>query len=133
MSRNYLIRSRILTGKGNHRSLRTSPRTRPRAVKQLSNDKLLDLIQEGKEKAGDASPSHAPSNLESVASINHDHVVQRRPRAAPLSLPQSPLTDPQLSATRARYKAEKPRLSQERSAFQLKLQKNPYGRVLKSS
>ena len=43
--------------------------------------------------------------------------------------PISPLLDPNLLAARNRYKVPKPEPSSEPSAFQKKLQKNPYGKI----
>ncbi|KAL8851588.1 MAG: hypothetical protein Q9221_003520 [Calogaya cf. arnoldii] len=45
-------------------------------------------------------------------------------------LPLSPLLDPDLLAARHRYKLPKPESSSEPSAFQKKLQKNPYAQAL---
>lgn len=105
------------------RSLRTSPRSRPRAVKQLNNAELLQIVQEGRQTAPTPAPESADVLTEEV-----DELPQESPRLYTHSpLPRSPLEEPRLVAARTRHKAEKPPPSKERSPFQTKLEKNPYG------
>lgn len=103
-----------------YRTLRTSPKSRPRAIKQLSNAELLSLVQESKQDT--ASPQDDQSKPSDTGFPQSSSCLTLRQQ-----LPQSPLIDPQLSAARIRHRAEKPPPSGERSPFQLKLQKNPYG------
>lgn len=108
-----------------HRGLRTSRRivSRKPAVKQLSDVELLEIINQDMEDAIDTAPAQTDSdNLDSQDRQEASLLTPRVPR-----LPQSPLTDPGLIAARIRHKAAKPLPSGDRSPFQLKLQKNPYG------
>ena len=111
------------------RGLRTSRpyASRNSAVKQTSNAELLEIIRHDKENA--VSTSNAQTSSDGLDSQEDDIV----PRTASLlacgipRLPQSPLTDPELIAARIRHRAVKPLPSGDRSPFQLRLQKNPYG------
>ena len=97
------------------------------AVKQLSNLELLEILRQEKEDAScTATAQSNPTALEL-----QEHEIPRQ-GASPLAtrvppLPQSPLTDRGLLAARNRYRATKPLPFGDRSPFQLKLQKNPYG------
>ncbi len=85
---------------------------------QLSNTELLDLMTEGK---GDSQLGKDDHELE-----NDD--VQSQPLPDPqFGLPGSPLIDPRLLKSRNRRKAKKTRPSKEKSPFQSKLLKNPFG------
>lgn len=108
------------------RSLRTSTRSRPwkPAVNQLSNAELLNLVNESKEDA--SSPLNPEVEFGKLEQRNED-ARSEEPSAAPFYLPESPLTSQRLLDARTRHKAEKPLPSKERSAFQLKLHKNPFG------
>lgn len=111
------------------RSLRTSPRSRPRAVKQLNNAELLKIVQDCKQ---DATPTSDPKPKSSDITVQTREELpqsfsQLSARSPPL--PRSPLTEPRLVAARARHRAEKPPPSKERSPFQLKLERNPYGMI----
>ena len=101
--------------------------SRKPAVKQLSNSELLRIIRQNKEDA--TSIATAQNNSEDLDSQKHDILHQREPllSAHLPQLPQSPLIDRGLIAARIRHKAVKPLPSGDRSPFQLKLQKNPYG------
>ena len=112
-----------------YRGLRTSRRfvyQKP-AVKQLSNVELLEIIQQNKED------SIFTANAQSKLDIDESQEDQILPQTASLlatgipRLHQSPLTDPALVAARIRHREVKPLPSGDRSLFQLKLQKNPYG------
>ena len=92
-------------------ALKRSYSSRPRIIKHLSNAELLDVVHEAN---GDAASTpqetrHGPSNQ------------------LPQPLPSSPLNDPRLIAARHRYRTPKPIPSEKRSAFQRKLEHNPYG------
>ena len=103
------------------RTIRTSPRARPRkpVVMQLSNTELLNIIAEGE---GDSQLGNDNNELKD------DDGVQSQPPPDPeLGLPGSPLTDPRLLESRNRHKARKAPPSKERSSFQSKLLKNPFG------
>ena len=113
-----------------HRGLRTSQRTvspRKPAVKQLSNTELLEILRQEKKVA--TRTATAQTNLNVRDSQEHDISPQGASLLATrvLPLPQSPLTDQGLLAARNRYTAVKPLPLGDRSPFQLKLQKNPYG------
>lgn len=112
-----------------HRGLRTLRRivSRKPAVKQLSNAELLDIIHQDKEVA--TSTATAQNNSDDLDSQENDSLPQTASLVATRipRLPQSPLTDPGLAAARIRHRAVKPLPSGDRSPFQLKLQKNPYG------
>ena len=94
-------------------------------MKQLSNVELLKIIQQEKEDStasvqntSDALDSQEDDFTPPAASLGAPHIP---------GLPQSPLTDPGLVAARIRHKAVKPLPTGDRSPFQLKLQKSPYG------
>lgn len=113
-----------------YRGLRTSRRiaSQKLAVSQLSNAKLLGIIHQETEDA--TSIATAQTKSDGPDSQKDLFLTQTRslpPTYVPL-LPQSPLTDPNLVAARNCHRAVKPLPSGERSPFQLKLQKNPYGR-----
>jgi len=112
-----------------YHSLRTWPHSRPRAVKQLNNAELLKIVQEGKQE--DTPKLDPEPRSVDIAAQDRNELPQSSSRLSARSppLPRSPLTEPQLVAARARYRAEKPRPSKERSPFQLKLQKNIYGMI----
>ena len=133
--RNCFSTSRIsLQRSWDHRSLRTSQRIvspRTLAVKQLSNTELLEILRQEKEDA--TCTATAQTNPNVLDPQEHDIFPQGASLLATHvpPLPQSPLTDEGLSAARKRYRAVKPMPFGNRSPFQLKLQKNPYGiRVL---
>ena len=85
---------------------------------QLSNTELLDIMTEGK---GDAQLEKDDSELQ-------DEDVQSQSLPDPqFGLPGSPLTDPRLLESRNRHIAKKAPLSKEKSSFQSKLRKNPFG------
>ena len=107
-------------GPQQRRSLRTSTRSRPQkpAVNQLSNAELLNLVNEGKEDA--QVEGKGPET-------QYDDAQSQQQPAPSLHLPESPLTSQRLLDARSRHKAEKPLPGKERSAFQLKLLKNPFG------
>ena len=111
------------------RSLRTSPHSRPRAVKQLNNAELLRIVHDCKQ---DATPASYPDSETSYIVVQkRDDLPQSSSRLSAQSpaLPCSPLTEPRLVAARARHRAEKPPPSKTRSPFQSKLEKNPYGTI----
>ena len=85
---------------------------------QLSNTELLDIIAEDK---GDSQLEKDDPELE-----NDDAQLQTvlDPQS---ELPGSPLTDPRLLESRNRHKAKKEPPSKEKSSFQSKLRKNPFG------
>lgn len=94
-----------------------APRRKP-VVMQLSNTELLDIITESK---GDSQPEKDDPKLE-----NED--TQSQPLLDPqYGLPGSPLTDPRLLESRNRRKARKAPPRKEKSTFQSKLLKNPFG------
>ena len=102
------------------RTIRTrsqAPRRKP-VVMQLSNTELLDIITEG---TGDSQLDKDDPELE-----NDDARSQPVPDP-PFGLPGSPLTDPRLLKSRNRRKAKKAPPSREKSSFQSKLRKNPFG------
>ena len=103
------------------RTVRTSPRARPRkpVVMQLSNTELLNIIAEGK---GDPQMGKDDNELK-----DHGGGHSQPPPDPRLDLPGSPLTDPRLLESRNRHKARKAPPSKERSPFQSKLLKNPFG------
>lgn len=84
----------------------------------MSNAELLDIITEG---TGDSQLEKITPQLESVNS-------QSQPLPDPqFGLPGSPLTDPRLLESRNRRKARKALPCKEKSPFQSKLLKNPFG------
>ena len=85
---------------------------------QLSNTELLDIITEGK---GDSQLEKDDPKLET------DDAQLQTVLDPQSSLPRSPLTDPRLLESRNRHKGKKAPPSKEKSSFQSKLQKNPYG------
>lgn len=97
------------------------------AVKKMSNAELLEIIYHDKENA--ISTATIQTKSDGLESKGDDIVPQTAPLLATgiPRLPQSPLTDPGLIAARIRHRAVKPLPSGDRSPFQLKLQKNPYG------
>lgn len=99
------------------RSTRTRSRRNERAIKQLDNTELLSLIQGSNKEA-----ATGPDN-EFKQTLPQDR--DGHSQSPPLTL--SPLAEPRLVAARARYREGKPPPSKERSPFQLKLEKNPYG------
>lgn len=112
-----------------HRGLRTSRRivSKTPAVKRLSNVELLKIIHQDKKEAPPTAITQ--TNSDGLDSQEDDYppktasaLATRIPR-----LPQSPLTAPGFVAARIRHRALKPLPSGDRSPFQLKLQKNPYG------
>ena len=98
--------------------------SRRSVAKQLSNTELLNFIHQETEDAASAQTSSDGLDLHRNKSPKLQESVP-----APLisRLPQSPWTDPSLVAARIRHKAVKSLPSGDRSPFQLKLQKNPYG------
>ena len=85
---------------------------------QLSNTELLDIITEGK---GDSQLEKDDPKME-----NDD--TQSQPLLDPqFGLPGSPLTDSRLLESRNRRNAKKAPTSKEKSSFQSKLRKNPFG------
>ena len=112
-----------------HRGLRTSRQivSRKSAVKQMSNAQLLEIINQDMEDATNTATAQTDSDgHDSQENCILSHEASLSATRAP-RLPQSPLTDPGLVAARTRHKAVKPLPSGDRSPFQLKLQKNPYG------
>ena len=109
-----------------HRSLRILRRnvSRRSHVKQLSNTELLNLIHQETEDAASAQTSSdgLGSHRNDSPKLQESNLATRISR-----LPQSPWTDHGLVAARIRHKAAKNLPSGDRSSFQLKLQKNPYG------
>lgn len=101
----------------------TQPRIKHPAVKQLTNVKLLDLVERSK-RENDATPGARLEASDLEAKGNH---TRCQPTSSSAYLPQSPLIDPRLITARNRHRAEKPRHSKEKLPFQLKLEKNPYG------
>ena len=100
-----------------YRTVRTSPRAPPRkpVVMQLSNTELLDLMTESK-------------GASRLGKVDQNDDAQAQPLPDPqFGLPGSPLTDPRLLESRNRHKARKARPSKEKSSFQSKLLKNPFG------
>ena len=85
---------------------------------QLSNTELLDIIavSKGGSQVGKGDPE-----------LKEDDAQSQPPLEPPFDLPGSPLTDPKLLESRNRYKARKAPPSKEKSSFQSKLLKNPYG------
>lgn len=108
-----------------HRHLRTSPRTV--SLKPLNNTELLEFISEDQEDS--TSTALAQTNLEYLNPQEGDTHTQRAPLLATSipRLPRSPLTDQSLVAARTRHTVAKPFPSADRSPFQSKLQKNPFG------
>ena len=108
------------------RNLRESPPSVSRRsfAKQLSNAELLSFIHQEREDAASAQTSSDGLNL-----LRNES--PKSPKSVPATLisrlAQSPWTDPSLVAARMRHKAVKSLPSRDRSPFQLKLQKNPYG------
>ena len=102
------------------RTIRTSLRARPwkPVVMQLSNTELLNIIAEGK---GDSQLGKDDPKLE------NDNPQSQPPSDPQFGLPGSPLTDPRLLESRNRHKARKAPPSKEKSSFQSKLLKNPFG------
>ena len=93
-------------------------------AKQLSNAELLNFIHQETDDAASARTSSDGLELHR----NESTKLQESVPATLLSrLPQSPWTDPSLVAARIRHKAVKSLPSGDRSPFQVKLQKNPYG------
>ena len=108
------------------RSLRKSRRSVSRRsfAKQLSNAELLNFIHQEREDAASAQTSSDSFDLHR----NESPKLQQSVPATLISrLPQSPWTNPSLVAARIRHKAVKSLPTGDRSPFQLKLQKNPYG------
>lgn len=103
-----------------YRTLQSStwPRPRKPAVSQFSNDELLNLINEVEEVV-------QLGNTSSETQYNGSQSQQ--PILPFLELPESPLISPRLLDARARHREEKPLPSKERTAFQLMLDKNPFG------
>ena len=93
----------------------------------MSNAELLEIIYHDKENA--ISTATAQTTSDDLDTKGDDIVPQNASLLATgiPRLPQSPLTDPGLIAARIRHRAVKPLPSGDRSPFQLKLQKNPYG------
>ena len=112
-----------------HRGLRTSTRivSRKPAVKRLSNTELLEIICQDKEDS--TSIKTAQNEPDELDSQEHDiHPRTASLLATPIHrLPQSPLTHQGLVAARIRHREVKLLPSRDRSLFQSKLQKNPYG------
>ena len=112
-----------------HRGSRTSRPyvSRHPAVKKMSNAELLEIIYHDKENA--ISTATAQTKSDGLDSKGDDLVPQTASLLATglPRIPQSPLTDPSLIAARIRHRAVKPLPSGDRSPFQLRLQKNPYG------
>ena len=108
------------------RILKESPRSVSQRsfAKQLSNAELLSFIHQEREDAASAQTSSDGLDL-------HRNESPKSQKSVPASLisrlAQSPWTDPSLVAARMRHKAVKSLPSRDRSPFQLKLQKNPYG------
>ena len=113
-----------------YRGLRISQRAvspRKPAVKQLSNTELLETLHQEKKVATNTATAQTNPNVRD--SQEHDISSPGASLLATrvLPLPHSPLTDRGLLAARNRYTAVKPLPLGDRSPFQLKLQKNPYG------
>lgn len=119
------INRRTILQPWDHHRLRTFPRTVSR--KSLNNTELLEFISNGKEES--TSTALAQTNLDGLNSQEDDIHTQTAPLHATRipRLPQSPLTDQSLVAARTRHTAVKPFPSADRSPFQSKLQKNPFG------
>ena len=106
---------------GSLRKLRRNV-SRRSVAKQLSNTELLNFIHQETEDATSAQTSSDGIDF-------HRNEPPKLQESVPLisRLPQSPWTEPSLVAARFRHKAVKSLSSGDRSPFQLKLQKNPYG------
>ena len=96
------------------RTLTVKPRPKP-AAKQLTNTELLELVHKTNDDGG-TFPAARSQGTE-----------DQQPEEFPLRLPQSPVIHPTLITARSRYRKTKPRSSGEKTSFQTKLHKNPYG------
>ena len=115
----------ILRSRHHRASTKSRPIVSRRSVgKQLSNAELLNFIHQETEDAASAQTSSdgLDSHRNGIPQLQESILATRKSR-----LPQSPWTDPGLVAARTRHKAVKGLPSGDRSPFQLKLQKNPYG------
>lgn len=97
-------------------------------MKEMSNAELLEIVHHDKENA--ISTATAQTKSHDLDSREHDNISHTASLLDIPRLPQSPLTNPTLIAARFRHRAVKPLPSGDRSPFQLKLQKNPYGMPL---
>ncbi|KAL6715697.1 hypothetical protein ACLMJK_006658 [Lecanora helva] len=101
--------------KRNNSTLSKAPGSPSQAVKQLSNAELLNLVKAGNEDATlDSKNGLLLDGSQAVPSLDSD-------------LPRSPLEEPRLVEARTRRRKTKPPPSKERSPFQVKLERNPYG------
>ena len=100
--------------------------TKPRAIKQLSNDELFKIVQISKDNQNCDEHGSSKDRAGNTAPVTQDSGPPQK--AFPSALQQSPLTAESLTSSRARFKEQKPSPGRERSPFQLKLQKNPYGK-----
>jgi hypothetical protein len=87
-------------------------------VSKFSNEELLNLINEVEE---DVQLGNTSSETQ------HNGSQSQQPILPFFELPESPLTSPRLLDARARHREEKPLPSKERTSFQLRLEKNPFG------
>jgi len=94
-------------------------------VKQLTNSELLDLVKKSKK---DSTTTPNTQNEAGDPEEQADDAQSQDLSSSPFCLPQSPLIDLRLVAARSRHRVEKPLPSKDKSLFQLKLQKNPYGK-----
>ena len=99
------------------RAVQTHTHAPSQLTKHLSNTDLLGRLERSK---AETTPTPIHDSVE-------DGLSDQKIRLHVAPLPQSPLTEPGLTAARARYRKEKPLPNKERSVFQLKLEKNPYG------
>ena len=107
------------------RALRTSSRSGPQAIKQMSNPELLSLVWEGTENATISTPNDEDCEN---GGPDLEGALQSSSRFTRYSTRRcSPLTESHLVAARTRHREEKPPPNKGRSPFQLKLQRNPYG------
>ena len=86
---------------------------------QLSNAELLNLVRDGNK-----DPQSKQEN--SLETKNNDAQSQQLPDLQSEIL-ESPLTHPRLVNARNRYKAPKSSPGKDKSSFQSRLLKNPYG------
>ena len=93
-------------------------------MKQLSNAELLNLVRKTKEET--TNTPDLKFQLDESQKL-YDDAQSEEPSSTPFYLPESPLTSTRLLDARTRHKAEKPLPGKEKSPFQLKLHKNPYG------
>ena len=121
-----VVCQRASCGNFTRRTYGASIHTKPRAIKQLSNDELIGIIQtsDGSQAGhGHGSSMGNPGNTTSV--IQESGPSQQTVSS---SLQESPLAADPLISSRTKFKEQKARPSRDRSPFQLKLQRNPYGK-----